>query len=148
MNLRLSLLIFFLFSFSSIASAESTGVNLNLSPVVVTGTRTEQNSFDLPMSINAITSDTLHDATQQVHLSESAARIPGVVVNNRNHGAQELAITSRGYGARSQFGVRGMRLYSDGMPLTMPDGLGVPGAMNLDNASRVEFLRGPFSSLY
>jgi iron complex outermembrane receptor protein len=130
------------------AMAEEAKINLNLSPVVVTGTRIEQNSFDLPMSINAITADTLHDATQQVHLSETAARIPGVVVNNRNHSAQELGITSRGFGARSQFGVRGIRLYTDGMPLTMPDGLGVPSAMNLDNASSIEFLRGPFSALY
>ena len=148
MSSRFLLLSIILFSFLNNASADNTGVNLNLSPLVVTGTRTEQNSFDLPMSINAITSDTLHDATQQVHISESASRIPGVVINNRNHGAQELAITSRGFGARSQFGVRGMRLYTDGMPLTMPDGLGVPSGMNLDNASRVEFLRGPFSSLY
>jgi len=148
MNSRFLLLTIISFSFLNNASADNTGVNLNLSPVVVTGTRTEQNSFDLPMSINAITSDALHDATQQVHISESAARIPGVVLNNRNHGAQELAITSRGFGARSQFGVRGMRLYTDGMPLTMPDGLGVPSGMNLDNASRVEFLRGPFSALY
>jgi iron complex outermembrane receptor protein len=130
------------------AMAEEAKINLNLSPVVVTGTRIEQNSFDLPMSINAITANTLHDATQQVHLSETAARIPGVTVNNRNHGAQELSISSRGFGPRSQFGVRGIRLYTDGMPLTMPDGLGVPSAMNLDNASSIEFLRGPFSALY
>ncbi len=50
------------------AMAEEAKINLNLSPVVVTGTRIEQNSFDLPMSINAITADTLHDATQQVQL--------------------------------------------------------------------------------
>jgi iron complex outermembrane receptor protein len=146
MKNRLLLLSFFVSTFAF--AADNAGVKLDLSPLVVTGTRTEQNSFDLPMSINAITSETLHNASQQVHISESASRIPGVVVNNRNHGAQELAITSRGFGARSQFGVRGIRLYTDGMPLTMPDGLGVPSGMNLDNASRVEFLRGPFSSLY
>lgn len=142
MKIRLLVLSLFLSSFSFADDITS------LAPTVVTGTRTEQNSFDLPMSIDAINSETLHEATQQVNLSESAARIPGVVVNNRNHGAQELSITTRGYGARSQFGVRGIRLYTDGMPLTMPDGLGVPSAMNLDNASRVEFLRGPFSALY
>lgn len=130
------------------AMAEEAKINLNLSPVVVTGTRIEQNSFDLPMSINAVSADTVTGAQQQVHLSETAARIPGIVVNNRNHGAQELSISSRGFGPRSQFGVRGIRLYADGMPLTMPDGLGVPSAMNLDNASSIEFLRGPFSALY
>ena len=127
---------------------ENTSTGLNLSPVVVTGTRIEQNSFDLPMSINSISADTINGAQQQVHLSESAARIPGVVINNRNHGAQELSISSRGFGPRSQFGIRGVRLYTDGMPLTMPDGLGVSSAMNLDNASSIEFLRGPFTALY
>ena len=106
------------------AMAEEAKINLNLSPVVVTGTRIEQNSFDLPMSINAISGETLRDAQQQVHLSETAARIPGIVVNNRNHGSQELSISSRGFGPRSQFGVRGIRLYADGIPLTMPDGQG------------------------
>lgn len=130
------------------AMAEEAKINLNLSPVVVTGTRIEQNSFDLPMSINAISGETLRDAQQQVHLSETAARIPGIVVNNRNHGSQELSISSRGFGPRSQFGVRGIRLYADGIPLTMPDGQGQTGTFNLDNATSIEFLRGPFSALY
>lgn len=137
-----------LYGLSDTAVAEDAGIKLNLAPVVVTGTRIQQNSFDLPMSINAISSETLHDATQQVHLSETAARIPGIVVANRNHSAQELSISSRGFGPRSQFGIRGIRLFSDGMPLTMPDGLGFSSAMNLDNASSIEFLRGPFSALY
>lgn len=133
---------------ANLASAAEPKINLNLSPVVVTGTRIEQNSFDLPMSINSISGETIRDAQQQVHLSETAARIPGVVVNNRNHGAQELSISSRGFGPRSQFGVRGIRLYADGIPLTMPDGQGQTGTFNLDNASNIEFLRGPFSALY
>lgn len=117
-------------------------------PVVVTGTRVEQSSFDLPMSINSISGDDIRDGQQQVHLSEKAARIPGVVVNNRNHGAQELSVSTRGFGPRAQFGVRGIRLYADGIPLTMPDGQGQTGTFNLDTADRIEFLRGPFSALY
>jgi len=122
--------------------------NLLLAPVVVTGTRMEQNSFDLPMSIDAISGDTLREGQLQVNLSESAARIPGVVVNNRNNPAQDLAIQVRGFGARSAFGVRGVRLYADGIPLTMPDGQGQTGTFNLDTAKNIEFLRGPFSALY
>lgn len=117
-------------------------------PVVVTGTRIEQNSFDLPMSINSISGDAIRDAQQQVNLSEVAVRIPGIVVNNRNQAAQELSITSRGFGSRSQFGIRGVRIYSDGIPLTMPDGQGTTGTFNLDTADRIEVLRGPFSALY
>lgn len=121
---------------------------LLLAPVVVTATRTEQNSFDLPVSIDAVDTETIHDGRGLVHLSEIASRIPGVVANNRNNLAQDLSVSTRGFGARSAFGVRGIRLYSDGIPLTMPDGQGQTGTFNLDTAKSIEFMRGPFSALY
>ncbi|MFZ3086625.1 MAG: TonB-dependent receptor [Methylotenera sp.] len=129
------------------AAEESTG-SLILAPVVVTGTRVEQNSFDLPMSIDATSAEDIQEGQLKVNLSESSARVPGVVINNRNNPAQDLAIQIRGFGARSAFGVRGVRLYADGIPMTMPDGQGQTGTFNLDTASRVEYLRGPFSALY
>ena len=119
-----------------------------MAPVVVTGTRVEQNSFDLPMSIDATDAEQIQDGQLKVNLSESSSRVPGVVINNRNNPAQDLAIQIRGFGARSAFGVRGVRLYADGIPMTMPDGQGQTGTFNLDTASRVEYLRGPFSALY
>jgi iron complex outermembrane receptor protein len=121
---------------------------LRLAPVVVTGTRIEQNSFDLPMSIDSVDGETIREGQLQVNLSETAARVPGVVVNNRNNPAQDLGIQIRGFGARSAFGVRGVRLYQDGIPLSMPDGQGQTGTFNLDTAKRVEYLRGSFSALY
>jgi iron complex outermembrane recepter protein len=119
-----------------------------LSPVVVTATRTEHKSFDLPVSIDVVDADTIHDGKQQVNLSETAARIPGVVVSNKFNLAQDLAVSTRGFGARSAFGVRGVRLYADGIPLSMPDGQGQTGTFNLDTAKQIEFMRGPFSALY
>jgi len=121
---------------------------INLAPVVVTATKSEQNSFDLPVSIDAVDADTIHDGRQQVNLSETAARIPGVVVANKFNLAQDLAVSTRGFGARSAFGVRGVRLYADGIPLSMPDGQGQTGTFNLDTAKQIEFMRGPFSALY
>lgn len=119
-----------------------------IAPVVVTGTRVEQNSFDLPMSIDVTNAEDIQEGQLKVNLSESSVRIPGVVINNRNNPAQDLAIQIRGFGARSAFGVRGVRLYADGIPMTMPDGQGQTGTFNLDTADRVEYLRGPFSALY
>ncbi|MDR2876157.1 MAG: TonB-dependent receptor, partial [Methylobacillus sp.] len=130
------------------AWAEEEAADLITAPVVVTGTRVEQNSFDLPMSIDSVDGATIREGQLQVNLSESAARVPGIVVNNRNNPAQDLAVQVRGFGARSSFGVRGVRLYADGIPLTMPDGQGQTGTFNLETASRVEYLRGPFSALY
>jgi iron complex outermembrane receptor protein len=125
-----------------------TANHLLLSPVVVTATRIEQNSFDLPVSIDAVNGETIRDSQAQVNLSEVSVRVPGVVVNNRFNLGQDLAISTRGFGARSQFGVRGVRLYADGIPMTMPDGQGQTGTFNLDTAKQVEFMRGPFSALY
>ena len=127
---------------------ENSAPGLKLSPVVVTATRVEQNSFDLPMSIGVTDAEDIQDAQLKVNLSESSSRVPGVVVNNRNNPAQDLAIQVRGFGSRSAFGVRGVRLYADGIPMTMPDGQGQTGSFNLDTASRVEYLKGPFSALY
>ncbi len=134
-------------SLPSIAD-EAVETNIVAAPVVVTGTRVEQNSFDLPMSIDATDAEQIQEGQLKVNLSESSSRVPGVVVNNRNNPAQDLAIQIRGFGARSAFGVRGVRLYADGIPVTMPDGQGQTGTFNLDTASRVEYLRGPFSALY
>jgi len=119
-----------------------------LAPTVVTATRVETNSFDLPMSIEVTDYEKIQEGQLKANLSETSSRVPGVVVNNRNNPGQDLAIQIRGFGARSAFGVRGVRLYADGIPLTMPDGQGQTGTFNLDTASRVEYLKGPFSSLY
>jgi iron complex outermembrane receptor protein len=74
--------------------------------------------------------------------------VPGLVHANRQNYAQDLQISSRGFGARSAFGVRGVRLIADGIPATMPDGQGQAATFNLDMAERIEVLRGPFSALY
>ena len=117
-------------------------------PVVVTGTRIEQNSFDLPMSIDSVAAEQIQEGQLQVSIAESLVRVPGVVALARGHYAQDVQISTRGFGARSAFGVRGIRLYSDGIPLTMPDGQGQAGTFDLGSAKSIEVLRGPFSALY
>ena len=119
-----------------------------LSPTVVTATRYETNSFDLPLSIDAVTGSEVRDARTGANLSEIAPRIPGVVINYRSTAAQELSISTRGFGARSQFGVKGIRIYADGIPLNSADGQGQAGSINLDTLGQIEFMRGPFSALY
>ena len=119
-----------------------------LSPTVVTATRVATDSFDLPLSIDSISGENVRDARLGANLAEVAPKIPGVVINWRGGAAQELSISTRGFGARSAFGAKGVRIYQDGIPLTTPDGQGQLGAINLDTLGSVEFLRGPFSVLY
>jgi iron complex outermembrane receptor protein len=122
--------------------------SLQLAPIVVTPTRVEQSSFDLPVSIDAFDKEQIQEGQQQVNLSETLVRAPGVVANTRQNYAQDLQISIRGFGARSTFGVRGVRIIADGIPLTMPDGQGQAANIDLGSAQRVEVLRGPFSALY
>jgi iron complex outermembrane receptor protein len=118
-----------------------------LPDIVVTATRTEQSSFDVPASIDSVP---IGDATDTlgVNPSEFLDGIPGLLARDRQNYAQDQQISIRGFGARATFGVRGVRLYTDGIPATMPDGQGQVSHFNLDSAERIEVLRGPFSALY
>jgi iron complex outermembrane receptor protein len=116
--------------------------------VVISGTRAEHTSFDLPAAIDVVDAAQIGAAQLRVNASEALAAVPGVVVRNRENYAQDLQISSRGFGTRSAFGVRGVRLVADGIPATMPDGQGQAATFNLDVAERIEVLRGPFSALY
>jgi iron complex outermembrane receptor protein len=119
-----------------------------LKPVVVTSTRTEASPFDVPASIDVIGGDEMRDGRVQINLSESLGNVPGLMVQNRQNYAQDLQLSIRGFGARSTFGIRGVRLYVDGIPATMPDGQGQSSNIDIGSAERVEVLRGPFSALY
>ena len=129
------------------ASAQATPLPL-ADVVVVSGSRVEHGSFDLPAAIDVIDAARIRDAQLRVNASEALSAVPGLVAGNRQNYAQDLQISSRGFGARSAFGVRGVRLVADGIPATMPDGQGQAATFNLDMAERIEVLRGPFSALY
>ena len=119
-----------------------------LSGVVVTATRMGEDSLLVPAAIDVIDASDIQRAQPRINLSESLQRVPGVVARDRQNFAQDLQISIRGFGARSTFGVRGVRLYTDGIPATMPDGQGQVSHFALDAAQRIEVLRGPFSALY
>lgn len=117
-------------------------------PIVITGTFAPNPTFDLPYSIDTVDRAQIADGQLGVNLSEALNRVPGLVVQNRQNYAQDLQISSRGYGARAAFGVRGIKLLSDGIPASTPDGQGQAATLNLDVADRIEVLRGPASAIY
>ncbi len=132
-------------AFSGLAMADAA---LTLDSVVVTGSRVEHNSFDLPAAIDVVDASRIGADQARVNASEALAAVPGITVQNRQNYAQDLQISSRGFGARSAFGVRGIRLVSDGIPASMPDGQGQAATFNLDRAERIEVMRGPMSAIY
>jgi len=148
--------------FRSVALSVATGCALAQQPVpnvpasadarlvdvVVTATRLPQSSLDLPAAIDAVDARVIREDRLQTNLSESLNRVPGIVVQNRQNYAQDLQVSSRGFGGRATFGVRGVRLIADGIPATMPDGQGQAGTFDLATAERIEVLRGALASLY
>ena len=131
-----------------LAASATAQTSARLDPVVVTATRTEARAFDLPVAIDSVDAAQIQQNQLQINLSESLARVPGIVVQNRWNFAQDVMVSIRGFGARANFGVRGIRLYQDGIPATMPDGQGQTGSFSLVSAKRIEVMRGPFSTLY
>ena len=120
----------------------------DLSPIVVTATRVAESSFDIPASVDSVSRAEIQIGQLQENISESLMTVPSVSAESRQNYAQDLQLSVRGFGARSSFGVRGVRLYSDGIPGTMPDGQGQFSQFDLGSAGRIEVLRGPFSALY
>jgi iron complex outermembrane recepter protein len=124
------------------------GADTELDTIVVTATRVAESSRDLPVSIDRVDQREIAVGQLKVNLSESLITVPGVSIQSRQNYAQDLQLSVRGFGARSSFGVRGLRLYSDGIPGTMPDGQGQFSQFDLGSADHIEVLRGPFSALY
>jgi iron complex outermembrane receptor protein len=132
----------------SLAGAQASADPAQLGPVVVTATRTEASPFDVPASIDWVGGAAIRDAHPQVDISESLGGVPGLLARDRQNYAQDVQISVRGFGARATFGIRGVRLYVDGVPATLPDGQGQISHVDLGSVDHIEVLRGPFSALY
>ncbi|APW40422.1 TonB-dependent siderophore receptor [Rhodoferax koreense] len=119
-----------------------------LSQITVTATRIDALAFDVPASIDRIEGDEARAGRAQTNISEMLGTVPGLQARDRQNYAQDVQISVRGFGARSTFGIRGVRLYVDGIPATLPDGQGQISHVDLGTIGRIEVLRGPFSALY
>lgn len=116
--------------------------------VVVTATRAEKTLATVPAAVSVISGEDIQLGRQQLGLDESLGRIPGLFMQNRYNFAQDLRIAIRGAGSRATFGIRGIKIYLDGIPATLTDGQGGVDDVDLGSAQRVEVIRGPASSLY
>ncbi|HHN8508422.1 TPA: TonB-dependent receptor PqqU, partial [Klebsiella quasipneumoniae] len=116
--------------------------------MVVTAAPTTVSELDTPAAVSVVNGDDMRQAAPRVNLSESLGAVPGLQVQNRQNYAQDLQLSIRGFGSRSTYGVRGLRIYVDGIPATMPDGQGQTSNIDIGSVDTIEVLRGPFSALY
>ncbi|QOV66217.1 TonB-dependent receptor PqqU [Kosakonia pseudosacchari] len=120
----------------------------NEQTMIVSATPQTVSELDSPAAVSVVQGDDIRQAAPRVNLSESLNSVPGLQVQNRQNYAQDLQLSIRGFGSRSTYGVRGIRLYVDGIPATMPDGQGQTSNIDLNSVESVDVLRGPFSALY
>ena len=116
--------------------------------MVVTAAPTTVSELDTPAAVSVVNGDEMRQAAPRVNLSESLGAVPGLQVQNRQNYAQDLQLSIRGFGSRSTYGVRGLPIYVDGIPATMPDGQGQTSNIDIGSVDTIEVLRGPFSALY
>ena len=119
-----------------------------LEEIIVKATKIERPLDHVPSAASVVGQDDIQYARQQLGLDEALNRVPGMFMQNRYNFAQDLRISIRGFGARAQFGIRGVKVLVDGIPETLPDGQGAVDSLDLGAMSSVEVLRGPSSSIY
>ena len=119
-----------------------------LEPISVNATRVEKNLQDIPAAVSRIGPDEIQLGSEQLGLDESLDRVPGLFLLNRYNFAQDVRASIRGFGARSSFGIRGIKIIVDGIPETLPDGQGSVDGIDIGSAEQISVIRGPASSLY
>lgn len=121
---------------------------VTLAPVVVSVLRSPVPLDRLPFAASVIAGPDLAEGTAGLFIEEALHALPGVRVQNRYNASVGERISIRGFGARSQFGVRGIKILVDGIPATLPDGQTTLDHLDVGSLGRVEVLRGPAAALY
>lgn len=116
--------------------------------IEVTSPRLVRDLYDTPAAVSVTDTPDIREGQQRLQLDESLDTVPGLFFQNRYNFAQNLRLSTRGFGARAPFGIRGIRIQVDGIPYTLPDGQSQIDAVDLDSAQRIEVIRGPSSVQY
>jgi iron complex outermembrane receptor protein len=119
-----------------------------MGPVIVEATRMEGRGESIPAAVSVVNQAEIQEASAQLSLNESLQTVPGVFALNPYNYAQDSRIAIRGFGARSDFGIRGIRLVVDGIPATLPDGQGGVDGIDLGSAEKMAIIRGPAAAIY
>ena len=132
---------------SSAQEAQAPGAR-ELPDMTVTAPRLPRDIYATPAAVTVINQREIRQGEQRIHLDESLEFVPGLFLQNRENYAQGQRISSRGFGARAPFGIRGLHIRVDGIPYTLPDGQAQIDAVDLASATQIEVIRGPSSVLY
>lgn len=130
------------------AQAERDTARIRLDTLHVPVTRASVSTTRAPVSLSRVGRERIQDARATIGLDEALASVPGLIIDNRQNFSLGSRVVIRGLGARAAFGVRGVRVLVDGIPLTMPDGQTNLNNLDLGSAGSIHVLRGPASALF
>ena len=150
-NLLKILTLFFLlqsFNFAQTDTLQSNGIRTELDTVIIEASRSGKSELDIPLSIDFINAKEINLGEQGRTLGESLFPVSGVFLDDRSNPSVGEKINIRGIGSRASFGVRGIKILLDDIPLTMPDGQAELSNIDLGSEGNVEIIKGPSSALY
>jgi len=130
------------------ANVQDSIQKIDLENVIVKSTKINSTIQQAPLSVTLKSFREEKNFNSQSSFSDFTRNTPGLFTSSSNNFSQDLRISIRGFGARSAFGIRGIKLIVDGIPETTPDGQSQLDNLPLGLVSSIEILRGPNANLY
>ena len=141
-------ILFFFLPTLIFAQNDSTLRTKELQAVIISSSRFIAKDIQTPLSITVIDQSRLQIGQSKMSVFESLGAVSGVFAMNSENFNQDLRISIRGFGARSAFGIRGIKVIVDGIPESIPDGTAKMGNLDVGTMERMEIIKGPSSGLY
>ena len=126
--------------------SSASAADLKTAPIVVTATKVQTNSFDVPMAVEVLDEEVLKDSKFSFSPADSLKRVAGLNVSDSF--MSDIRVITRGFGSYSPYASRGIPLYKDGIPVSFADGFASTSLIDMNTINRTEIIKGPFSSMY
>ena len=127
---------------------QDTTLSIEITPITITAQKINTDIKYILSGASVVDVEQIGRSKQQLSINEYLSEVPGLFSLNSNNYSQDLRVSIRGFGARSAFGIRGVKILVDGIPLTTPDGQGQVDQIDLGLLEKIEVLRTPSSALY
>jgi iron complex outermembrane receptor protein len=148
---HIALITFILAFFSTPTHAQEIddSLTVDLEPIEVTAMHSVISSADAPVALSTLSRDLMEiNSSATLSLEDISQQMPGIWVNDRQNYALGERLTIRGVGWRAAFGVRGVQVVLNDMPLTVADGQTMLNIVDPAFIRRAELLRGPAAAYW
>ncbi len=147
--MKISYFVIFILAFGANSVAQTDNIQtVTIDSIIIKASRLTESQLILPIASTKLNILKTQNVRQQLSLNDYLQEVPGLFVQNANNFSQDMRVSVRGFGSRSAFGIRGIKILVDGIPETTPDGQGQIDNLNLGILKNIEVIRGPSAALY